>query len=591
MASETRTCQNCKQDFTIEPEDFEFYAKIKMPAPTWCVDCRTMRRMMWRNERTLYKRPCNAPGHTEELISIYAPEKPFVIYDQKYWWGDQWDPLDYGREYDFSKPFFTQFRELMEKVPFLSLSNSNAINSDYCNVADQSKDSYLGSASYKIERVMYSNRIFNSKDSVDIYVGSNCELCYDCISCWNAYKLFYSKDSTDCSESYFLYDCKNCSNCVGCANLRNKSYCIFNEQLTKEEYEKKFQELKLDTREGLAKAAEKFEKIYLDSIHRFARIFKSIDTTGDSVENSKNCHYVFDIMEGLEDSKYCFWGGLKSKDIYDGGPGIGDAAELIYDATDTGLQSSNVAFTNVVYGSNQIRYCLYSHNGKNLFGCIGLRNKQYCILNKQYTKEEYEQILPRIIEQMNSLPYVDAAGRSYGYGEFFPPEISPMAYNESIAQDYFPSDENAAKKSNLPWRTETKKENSPTIKAENLPQSIAETPDTITKEMIGCSHNSQCNDGCSGAFRITPQELDFYKKLNIPLPQLCFSCRHMRRLKRRNPMKLWHRQCLCDYQRHQNSVKHNHHPEGRCPNEFETPYAPERPETIYCETCYQAEII
>jgi hypothetical protein len=48
----------------------------------------------------------------------------------------------------------------------------------------------------------------------------------------------------------------------------------------------------------------------------------------------------------------------------------------------------------------------------------------------------------------------------------------------------------------------------------------------------------------------------------------------MVRIKRVNPPKLWHRKCM---------------KEG-CQNEFETSYAPERPEIVYCEKCYQQEV-
>ena len=103
MNSETKICQNCKKNFTIEPEDFIFYDKIKVPPPTWCPECRMVRRMNWRNERTLYKRKCDAPGHNEEIISIYHKDSPLKVYDQKYWWSDEWDAMQYGRDYDFSK--------------------------------------------------------------------------------------------------------------------------------------------------------------------------------------------------------------------------------------------------------------------------------------------------------------------------------------------------------------------------------------------------------------------------------------------------------------------------------------------------------
>ena len=103
MSPEKRICQNCKKSFTIDPEDFAFYAKIKVPPPTWCPECRMVRRMSFRNERSLYRRKCSAPRHEEEILSIYSPDKNLVVYDQKYWLSDKWDPIAYGREYDFSK--------------------------------------------------------------------------------------------------------------------------------------------------------------------------------------------------------------------------------------------------------------------------------------------------------------------------------------------------------------------------------------------------------------------------------------------------------------------------------------------------------
>src|SRR3990167_8840834 len=107
---ETRICQNCKKDFVIENEDFNFYEKIKVPPPTFCPECRMIRRFLWRNERALYKRPCNVPKHTEEIISMYSPDVPSVVFDQKYWWTDGWDPLEYEQEYDFNIPFLSQFK-------------------------------------------------------------------------------------------------------------------------------------------------------------------------------------------------------------------------------------------------------------------------------------------------------------------------------------------------------------------------------------------------------------------------------------------------------------------------------------------------
>src|SRR3989344_7254469 len=164
---ENRNCQNCKKEFTIEPEDFRFYEKIKVPPPTFCPECRTIRRLCWRNEMSLFKRKCNVPGHEEMLISFLHPDEKLVVYDSKNWWGDGWDPLSYGREYDFSKSFFEQWKDLRDHIPLQSLSNIHATNSDYCNVAEVSKDSYMCSGCWKIEKTLYSNRISEVKDSSD----------------------------------------------------------------------------------------------------------------------------------------------------------------------------------------------------------------------------------------------------------------------------------------------------------------------------------------------------------------------------------------------------------------------------------------
>ena len=103
---ENRICQNCKKDFVIEPEDFNFYEKIKVPPPTWCPECRLIRRMILTNERTLYKRKCDLTG--KDIFSMYPADVPYPVYETEAWYGDGWDPYQYGRDYDFSRPFFEQ---------------------------------------------------------------------------------------------------------------------------------------------------------------------------------------------------------------------------------------------------------------------------------------------------------------------------------------------------------------------------------------------------------------------------------------------------------------------------------------------------
>ncbi|MDP3882889.1 MAG: hypothetical protein Q8Q48_02440, partial [Candidatus Staskawiczbacteria bacterium] len=233
---ETKICQNCKKDFIIEPDDFAFYEKMKVPPPTFCPECRTIRRMTWRNERTLYHRKCNATG--KDIITMFAPEQPLVVYERDYWWSDKWDQLKSGRDYNFQKPFFQQFRELFEKAPLLNLAITNAINSEYGNHSLYLKDSYLFYACMKCEDILYCAGAVNSKNSLDLYKADNLVQCYDNTLCGDLNRVFFSYDSDESVNSAFLHACKNMIDSLGCINLRNKSNCIFNQQYTKEEYAK-----------------------------------------------------------------------------------------------------------------------------------------------------------------------------------------------------------------------------------------------------------------------------------------------------------------------------------------------------------------
>jgi len=448
--AESKICQNCRGEFIIEPEDFNFYEKIKVPPPTFCPECRTVRRLSWRNEMCLYKRKCDAPGHSENLITIYHPDEKLTVYDIKHWWGDKWNAISYGKKYDFSKPFFKQWKELRDEIPLQCLSNSNAKNSDYCNVAEDSKDSYMSSASWRIDKTFYSNRISETKDSSDLYVVHRSELCYEDIFCVDCYHTLYSLNCKNCVDSYFLYDCHGCINCFGCTNLRSKSYCMWNEQLSREEYTERLAKLDLKSYKTILKIKEKFDKLCLKSIHRFTNQIRVMNSTGDNLEGTKNCKICFDTAGQVEDCKYIHW-ALRVKDTYDSGPGVGEG-EMMYEVFDTGIGNFRNLFTSVVYSSNEVEYSFNCYGCSNLFGCINVRNKNYCILNKEYLKEEYEALVPKIKEHMNNMPYIDKKGIIYKYGEFFPAEISPFCYNETQAQDYFPLTKEKALKMGYKWR-------------------------------------------------------------------------------------------------------------------------------------------
>ena len=105
--------------------------------------------------------------------------------------------------------------------------------------------------------------------------------------------------------------------------------------------------------------------------------------------------------------------------------------------------------------SEAVSYSTFIINCHNVFGCAYLRNAKYAILNKQYTKEEYEELVPKIIKHMNDMPYIDSKGRVYKYGEFFPFGSSPFSYEETVASEYFPLTKEEIKNSGLNLPTPT----------------------------------------------------------------------------------------------------------------------------------------
>ncbi len=570
MQSETKQCQNCKQSFVIEPDDFTFYEKIKVPPPTFCPECRMIRRMNFRNERSLYHRKCDATG--KDIITMFAPEQPLVVYDHTYWWSDKWDQLASGRDYDFTKPFFTQFEELFQKAPLPNLANSNVINSDYSNHNADSKNCYLVYASYKNEDLAYCAGAVNSKNSLDVYKVMNVVDSYDDVLCGDMNRVFFSYDSDESVSSAFLHACKNMIDCLGCINLRNKSYHIFNKPYSKEEYAKERAKYDFGSFKALTEFKEKFKEFIRQYPRRHGFIFKSINSTGDNILNCKNVHMAFDAFGDIEDSKYLVHVAYKTRDVYDA-YGAGDNISNSYEVVDTGLDATRNFFTVFTHTCQNVYYTYACHNSKDLFGCVGLRNQQYCILNKQYIKEEYEALVPKIIEHMNNMPYVDGKERAYKYGEFFPAEISPFAYNETIAQEYFPLTKEQIKELGYQWKEPETRNYTIDIKSEDLSDHIKDVEDSIIGKVIECGHAVNCNEQCSTAFKIVPQELQFYKKMNLALPRICPNCRHYGRLRQRNPLKLWHRNC------------------AKCSKEIQTSYAPDRSEIIYCESCYQQEVV
>lgn len=556
-----KQCELCSKNFTITASDQAFYVKIKVPAPRLCPDCRMQRRLAWRNERFYYHRTCSKTG--KQIISIYSPAGPVKqVYDNAAWFSDDWDALDHGQDIDWSRPFFEQFFELYYKVPQINLWRWECENADYNNCCMQLKNSYMNASTDRSEESYYSYVSLKNRSVADCTALENSELAIECIDSDQLYHSAYCQQCRNCLEAYASFDCIGCKYIFGCTGLRHKEYYMFNKPVTPEEWQRRLPKL-LQSYKGFTDAQNRAYKLSLAVPRLYNSIYNSENCTGNYIWNCKNAKMSFDARHG-ENIKYCWYAPWDLKDSMDGYANGG--AELLYDAN-YGTPAYNAQFVLWLKDISNSQYCILCVNGcQDLFGCVGLKKKQFCIFNKQYTKTEYHELRDKLITHMKE---------TGEYGELFPAKYSPFGYNETVAQEYFPLSQADAERLGWPWRTNT----GGTYGKETLveiPDRLAATNDEITKAILKCVT-------CTKNYQIIGQELALYRHVQLPLPRQCPNCRHLRRIQLRNPRRLWQRQCMC--------TQPNHHHSGRCAAEFETSYAPDRKELVYCQQCYQATIL
>lgn len=499
---------------------------------------------------------------------MYHKDNPIMVYCSECWWADDWDGTEYAMDYDPNRNFFEQLYELSRKTPWVATETlgPSMVNSEYCNGASWLRNCYLVFWADYVENVTHSSILFQMKDSSDCMRARESELCYESMGINKCYRTFFSEECDACTDVWFSRNCYNCTNCVGCANLRGASYCIFNEKYSKEEYLQKIKELQLDSWSELEKIKKTSQAFWLTKPYRvYTGNSLNLNVTGEYVYESKNSQDLY-MCTSVEDSRYVQFVTVPSaRDCYDYS-GWGANVDLIYEAHSTGEKASNIKFSNSCYpDSLNIEYSIWGSACKNCFGCINLKRKSYCILNKEYTKEEYLKLRENIINDMKNNPYVDPQGRIWSYGEFYPILLNLFGYNESDSQKFFPKTKEEALNEGYSWYKAEQIQHTPTLLVDLLPDTINQTPETITNEIIGCSN-------CGRGYKVGPLEFKLLQKMNMPIPRTCPQCRQKKHFNRLNPIHLWNRNC------------------AKCNKEINTAFAPDRPEIVYCESCYQKEI-
>ncbi len=482
------------------------------------------------------------------MVSLFSDDKPTPVYCNACWWSDSYEPKDFGQAVDLNRSFCDQLKELMDKVPELTIQNDDgvgSVNCAYCQDFAFGKNCYFVIGTWYTEDSFYSDMNANYNKWVgDCGNISHSELCYECLDSQRLYHCAFVQDSENCSDCFFGFDLKGCRNCFGCIGLRQKEFHIFNQPFTEENYEKEMMKWKLSSFSGLENIKDK----YFEWIMKFPRKNVNMQNCENTFGNYNfNCKdsYGFGLINA-EGSRYCDqgYGNKFCYDIFNSGNPQWCYEGLVPD------NSYESHFNWFTWKDKYVHYSLNCHSSENLFGCVALRRQKYCILNKQYTKEEYEELVPKIIERMK----VDQE-----WGQFFPTKMSYFSYNETVANELFPLTKEAAIMNGFTWKeTNPKKYGQQTCLIQD---DISDVPDAISKEILACVD-------CRKNFKVIAAELAFYRKMQIPIPRKCPDCRHHQRLLYRTPYKLWTRMC------------------ARCQTPNQTSYAPDRSEIVYCEACY-----
>jgi len=376
-----RTCQKCDVVFNIDEEDINFFRMFRVPPPTLCSLCRRKRRFghLMRVPK-FFKKKCSAPGHEEEVVTVFPPSSPHKIYDFSFYQSDEWDGASCGREYDVSQSFFSQFQKLFFDVPHVSLERDPmGVGVEYTLGGRGGKNNYYASAPFGSEECSYVNDARFSKNIIDSNAVFNSEFCYESVNTSYSNKGIYLMNCSHCIDSAFLYDCKNCSNCFLSSNLRNKSYVFQNEQLTKEDYRHKMAGIDLGDRDIFRKMKEEFIFVAEKALRRATQTVNCVDTLGDSDIECKDCYFVF----RAQNSEYCRYSEnlLKAKDLYGVTNSIG---EHIYEGVT--CIPSNIWFSLFARDSTFVEYCVEVRNCNYCFGCVSLKNKRFHIFNKPYAE-------------------------------------------------------------------------------------------------------------------------------------------------------------------------------------------------------------
>jgi hypothetical protein len=291
---------------------------------------------------------------------------------------------------DFQQ-FQEEFNKLKQEFPLPPNKSSKVENTDYGDYLYDVKNAYFTFDTSFSKDLIY---IFDSFKAVNCCDGDyviESENCYECIDVLKAYNCTYLNYCGRIYDSHFCWDCGDSNNLFGCTHLSFKKFCIFNKQYTEEEYYKKVKELLKRTPEENLRELKDLAMTYPVTVTNNNHSENS--DYGNHIDYSRNMYLCFDCAHS-EDCGYCY-DAHHNNFCYDLTQSFHN--QFCYECVDI-AQSSNCFFVNKCGSMSDSSFCEECRNSNHLFGCYGLDKQEYCILNKKYSKEDYEKNVKEIMD-------------------------------------------------------------------------------------------------------------------------------------------------------------------------------------------------
>jgi hypothetical protein len=527
-----RNCKITGQAFGLSPEEVEAYQKFDLPMPTVCPQERVRRKLAFCNDGQFFWRKCDATG--KKIYSAFPEQTGFPVVSADYWRSSQWDAMSYGMDFNFRRSFFEQYQELWQKVPRPAHVIEDVSASIACHHSWQVKSSFMVFDAKRSSNCYYCVGAWDSEKCVDCYCVSSCASCYECVHCVNSKNMRFAECCIECEDCWFMSYCTKCKHCLFCTGLEGKEYHLFNQPVTEQEYAAALRDWSFSARQKLEVAKETFDEFLSDKPipHLFS----------DHEENNSgnyllNCRSAVESFECSDCRNVIQCSALTDAEDCLEGLGFGGKLSQSAQFVSVGRGARNVVNCIECWDKvDGLTYCSFCRNSANLFACVGLSGKEYCILNCQYTKSGYAAQREKIVAHLKMRGV---------WGKFFPAAFSGVAYNHSAANSYMPLARIPAQMMGFTWDDSEEYvtpsllrsggDQTPGDYFSDMPATLAALDDEMVKNSVFiCEFSGR-------PYRFTKEEVTMYRKFGVAPPVRAFEQRHRERVLRLSPRSMFKR--------------------------------------------------